>query len=173
MSDRNGAAGRNPVSAEPLLPGTKATPWERVAPQVDKTEKFWLATARPDGRTHVRPLFAVWTDGALVFTTGPGAAKARNIAADARVSVTASCDTFDLVLEGTAVPVTGDARLQQVVDAYRAKYGWQVSVRDGDLHADYAAPTAGRPPYTPYQVVLESAYAFPSSEGFTPTRWRF
>ncbi|MBV1849374.1 pyridoxamine 5'-phosphate oxidase family protein [Catellatospora tritici] len=161
--------------AELLLPGWQGTPakWGVVADALAKTDKFWLATLTPSGRPHVRPLFAVWADGAVHFASARDAAKSRNLTQDGRSSITASCDGFDLVIEGTATEVTGAAGLQRVVDAYRSKYGWQVSVRDDALHADYAAPTAGKPPYAAYRLDPVTAFGFPSAEGFTPTRWRF
>jgi hypothetical protein len=75
------------------------------------------------------------------------------------------------VIEGTAAPVTVEARVRQAAESYAAKYDWRPDVRDGTLWAD-GAPTAGPPPYQLYKVTPEVAYGFPTDEGITPTRWR-
>ncbi len=59
---------------------------------------------------------------------------------------------MDVVLEGTATRVAKEATLQQVAEAYRSKYGWPVTVTDGAFDAPYGAPTAGPPPYYPYEI---------------------
>jgi hypothetical protein len=76
------------------------------------------------------------------------------------------------VVEGTAAKVSDETRLHRVAEAYWAKYGWQVTVRDGAFYAD-GAPTAGPPPYEVYEVTPAMAFGFPTDETFSPTRWRF
>ena len=73
----------------------------------------------PTGRPHVRPVLAVWLDGALYTTSNAAARKGRNLAADPRCSVSARTDTMDMVLEGHAIPVTSVTELNQVAEAYR------------------------------------------------------
>jgi hypothetical protein len=63
---------------------------------------------------------------------------------DSRGTVTACTDTMDVVLEGTATRVTDEAAMQRVAQAYRAKYGWPVSVTGGAFDTPHGAPTAGR-----------------------------
>ena len=71
------------------------------------------------GRPHVRPVLAVWLDGALYTTSNAAARKGRNLATDPRCSVSARTDTMDMVLEGHAIPVTSVTELNQVAEAYR------------------------------------------------------
>ena len=65
-----------------------------------------VATVRADGRPHVAPVwFAVDDDGSLVFTTGAGTVKGRNLRRDPRVSI--SVDEEDppysfVLIDGTA-----------------------------------------------------------------------
>jgi nitroimidazol reductase NimA-like FMN-containing flavoprotein (pyridoxamine 5'-phosphate oxidase superfamily) len=91
----------------------------------------------PAGRPHVRPVLAVWVDGALYSTSTKASRKGRNLAADPRCTVTARTDTMDVVLEGTATQVTSEDALRQVAEAYRAKYGWPVTVTNGAFDAPY------------------------------------
>jgi Uncharacterized protein conserved in bacteria (DUF2255) len=71
--------------------------------------------------------------------------------------------------------LTVDAELERVVEAYRAKYGWPLTVRDGELHAPFAAPAAGPPPYQAYAVTPEVIFGMGTDEALAPrsTRWRF
>jgi Pyridoxamine 5'-phosphate oxidase len=97
---------------------------------------------RADGRPHVTPLIGVAQDGAMHFCTGLGEQKARNLEHGAHVALTTgnnSWDTgLDVVVEGSAVRVTGRDALQRLADAYEAKYGsaWHFDVGDGVFVAD-------------------------------------
>ena len=87
------------------------------------------------GRPHVRPVLAVWVDGALYSTSTRASRKGRNLAADPRCAVTARTDNMDVVLEGNATQVTEEAALQHVAEAYRTKYDWPVTVTGGAFDA--------------------------------------
>jgi hypothetical protein len=132
----------------------------------------WLATVRPDGRPHVMPLGAVWVDGAFYFTAGAATRKAQNLARDARCTIAVAAHDFDLVVEGEAVKVADEARLRRLAGVYAAE-GWEATVRDGALYAEYSAPSAGPPPWEVYEVTPATVFAFGTAEPFGATRWRF
>ncbi|HEX5120142.1 MAG TPA: pyridoxamine 5'-phosphate oxidase family protein [Pseudonocardiaceae bacterium] len=165
----------NDNAMQPADPGA-VLDWEQARERLAAARLFWVATVRAGGGApHVRPVFAVWIDGRLYSTTNGTRAKARNLAADPHVAITTSTDEIDFIVEGTAAPVTDEAELAQVVDAYGAKYGWPLSVRDGALHAPFAAPAAGPPPYRPYAVTPEVIFGMGTNDALAPrsTRWRF
>ncbi len=89
-----------------------------------------------------RPLIGLWRDGAFWFCTGPGEQKARNLEHETQVAVTTGTNTWadgtDVVVEGNAHRVTDRARLQELADAYLAKYGeqWRFEVVDGGFGGD-------------------------------------
>jgi hypothetical protein len=159
------------IAAEP----TTFLPWELVRDVLRDTRLYWLATVHPTGRPHVRPVLAVWLDGALYTTSADEARKGRNLAADPRCTVTARTDTMDVVLEGTATRVAQEATLQQIAEAYRSKYGWPVTVTDGAFDAPYGAPTAGPPPYHPYEITPATVFGFGTADEYAgrATRYRF
>ena len=166
-------AGKEPVAAQPLsADDPTVTPWAEARKRLAEGDWYWLATASPDGRPHVRPVLAVWLDGALYFSTSPASRKGKNLARDARCVIAAEGDALHLVVEGEAAKVSDDTTLRRVAEAYASKYGWQVAVRDGAFHAD-GAPTAGPPPYDVYAVTPTTAFGFGTDESFSPTRWRF
>jgi Pyridoxamine 5'-phosphate oxidase len=149
--------------------------WEEGRKRIAEARCYWLSTVHPSGRPHPRPVLAVWAGGALYTTSGPNARKGRNLDHDGRCSVAVTADDMHLVLEGLAAKVTDDAVLERVADAYRAKYGWPVTVQDGLFDAPYGAPTAGPPPYRPYEVRPAAVFAFVNDDalGASSTRWQF
>lgn len=119
------------------------------------------------------PVFGVWIDDALYFTSGETSRKAKNLVRSPHCVITASVPTLDLIVEGEAMKVTNEAKLHRVVDAYASKYGWRLTVRDGTLFADFGAPSAGPPPYDAYELTPSMAFGFGIVEPFGATRWRF
>lgn len=77
------------------------------------------------------------------------------------------------MVEGSVTQIRDDSILQEVADAYAAKYSWHPAARDGVLQDTGGAPTAGPPPYTVYGVIPTVAFAFPVETAITPTRWLF
>lgn len=72
-------------------------------------------------------MWALWLDGALVFSTSPESVSARHLRADPRATVH---------LEGAHVAVVEgevrwlDAHPDGFADAYEAKYGWRIEPGD-------------------------------------------
>lgn len=89
-------------------------PWEEVREVLANSQFYWFATVGPAGAPHVRPVLAVWADGALYTTTSPRARKARNLELDGRCAVTVREEGYDLVLEGTATRVCDEPTLEAV-----------------------------------------------------------
>ncbi|GAA4540737.1 pyridoxamine 5'-phosphate oxidase family protein [Amycolatopsis samaneae] len=157
--------------------GSPELPWSRPrdvlvedTPGVDLT--FFLATVRPDGRPHSAGVGAVWLDGALYFTSGPGTRKSRNLAANPACSVSVRLRGIDLVLEGTAHRVTDVSTLERAAAVYRSG-GWPASAADGGLTASYSAPSAGPAPWHLYRLTLDTAVGVATAEPYGATRWDF
>ncbi len=148
-------------------------PWEEVREVLADSQLYWLATAGPAGAPHVRPVLAVWNDGALYTTTSPQARKARNLERDGHCAVTVREEGYDLVLEGTATRVRDEPTLKAVQAAYDDKYGWPVTIEGDAFTAPYGAPTAGPPPYAPYAIVPETVFAFGTDDNRAPRSARF
>jgi nitroimidazol reductase NimA-like FMN-containing flavoprotein (pyridoxamine 5'-phosphate oxidase superfamily) len=167
-------AGKEPV-VEQLFNADDTRPlttWAEARRRLEEADTYWLATVRPDGRPHVMPVLAGWLDDALHFSTGATSRKGKNLARDSHCVITVGNHVLDLVVEGEAVKVSDEAKLQRVADMYASKYAWHVTVRDGAFYAD-GAPTAGPPPYEVYEVTPTLAFGFGKDESFSATRWRF
>ena len=153
-------------------PGAAPTPWAEARRRLEKAELYWLSTVKPDGRPHVTPLISIWLDGSPYFCTGSRERKAKNLEGNAHCALTTGCDTLntglDLVVEGDAVKIRDDSKLQRIADVYVAKYGpeWIFTVKDGAfLHGDGGVALV-------YEVRLLSVFAFGKGH-FSQTRWRF
>ena len=166
---------KQPVSAHPMLGDVAVpTPWQTARELVEEsTLTYWLATVRPDGRPHVRPILAVWVAGGLYFCAGKNTRKAKNLALKSHCTVTVEQEPLDLAVEGMAAKIRDADRLRRVADAYASTYDWHVTVRDAAFHDAEGAPTAGPPPYDVYEVIPTTAYGFGTDESLSPTRWRF
>ncbi|MFF6977112.1 pyridoxamine 5'-phosphate oxidase family protein [Streptomyces sp. NPDC008343] len=149
-----------------------AVPWPEAEKLLAEAELFWISTVRPDGRPHVTPLPAVWSQGALHFCTGPEERKARNLAGNPHLVLTTGTNRwdkgYDLVVEGEAVRITDEARLRELAAAWEAKYGsfWHFDVADGCFR--HGAGHA----YV-YSVAPSTVFGFGKGEPFSQTRWRF
>ena len=108
-------------------PAASAPPWSEVERLLTDAELYWLTTVRADGRPHVTPLVGVWHEGAFAFCTGVGEQKHVNLEQSPLVAITTGTNGWkagtDVVVEGTAVRVTGRDRLLPLADAWILKYG--------------------------------------------------
>jgi nitroimidazol reductase NimA-like FMN-containing flavoprotein (pyridoxamine 5'-phosphate oxidase superfamily) len=129
-------------------PDAQATPWPETLRALEEAELYWLTTVRTDGRPHVTPLIGVVEDERFHFCTGLDEQKGRNLEHEDRVVVTTGNNTWasglDVVVEGTAVRISDDERLQGLADAWEAKYGevWHFDVADGMFRHDDGAGAA-------------------------------
>ena len=134
----------------------------------------WLATINPDGSPHVTGVGALWVDGEFWFETGEGSRKGRNLAGDARCTLSVATFGFDLVVEGDALPVRDPATVAAMAARWAAQ-GWPCRVDESGtaLTADYSAPSAGPPPWVVYRLVPRAATALVTVAPGGATRFRF
>ena len=140
------------------VPGERL-PWSRVSELLVASRNYWICTTRPDGRPHSAPVWGVWLDGTLYFSTGARSRKGRNLAADPRCVVHLEGEEA-VILEGTAEKVTDLSLLRRFVDAYNPKYQWNFSAEGLQSGGVYAL----RP---------RVAFSFREELAETATRWRF
>ena len=148
---------RGPVQGTGLLPWSWAT--ERLA----RSHDYWLATTRPDGRPHVMPVWGLWWEDAVWFSSGLRSSKTRNLAADPRCALTTDNAQEPVVLEGAAVQVRDADAIRGFAERLGAKYetAYPDDFFDPDVNGTFrVAPTWAF-------GLVESDF-----EG-SPTRWDF
>lgn len=154
--------------------GSPAIPWSMprdllVAGTPKADIPFFLGTTRPDDRPHAAGIGVLWLDGDLYFTSGHGARKARNLAANPACTISTRLEGIDLILEGNAVQVSDQPTLEAAAERFRAG-GWPAEVAGDALTAPYSAPSAGPPPWYLYRFTIHTAFGVGA---LGATRWRF
>ncbi len=132
----------------------------------------FLGTVKPDGHPHAAGIGALWLDGDLYFTSGPGSRKSRNLAASPACTMSVRLADIDLVLEGEATRVSDPAVLAEAAARYRAG-GWPAEVSGDGFTAPFSAPSAGPPPWHLYRFIYRTALGVATAEPYGATRWRF
>ena len=147
-------------------PEATTLPWSWAEERLVDSPHYWIATTRPDGRPHVRPVWAVWLDGGLFFSTGSLATG--NLETSPEISVNLESGGEVVILEGTAQLLDDRGLLVRICNVYNEKYAW-------DLDPD-------APPGPFYEVRPRVAFGWVSDPtgldrgaAFhgTATRWRF
>ncbi len=105
--------------------GDGMLPWSWVDGQMAEARNYWVCSTRPDGKPHAAPVWGVWLEGTLYFSTSPTSRKGRNLAANPAVVVHLESGDDTVILEGTVQRVTDRALLGRVVDVYAAKYAFR------------------------------------------------
>ena len=72
------------------------------------------------------PVWGLWLEGELWFSTHPETRKGRNLAASPEVVIHLESGDEVAILEGVAEPVRGGETLARFVDGYEAKYGYRI-----------------------------------------------
>lgn len=107
--------------------------WADVCDKVSKSRNYWVATTRPDGRPHVMPVWGVWLDDAVVFSTDPKSRKAQNLAANPEVVVHLESGDDVVILEGAVEQVRDSDALARFADVYDEKYGFRIDISNADF----------------------------------------
>jgi PPOX class probable F420-dependent enzyme len=147
----------------PADQGSGLMPWAEAERRLSLAHDYWVATVRPDGRPHVMPVWGVWLDEQLWFSSSRRSRKGRNLAADPRCTVTTDDAQNPVVADGLAARVTEPDAIAVFLDAVNSKY-------DATLTSDFLDPEVnGTYAVRPSTVIALTHGDFQGS----PTRWRF
>ena len=163
---------QEPTASRPYMPGYGVLPapdgegllpWSWAEERLRASHDYWLATVRPDGRPHVMPVWGVWLERAVWFSSSRQSRKARNLTAQPSCVVTTDNAVEPVVVEGRAELVTDPEPLSTFLDALNAKYETQTELDflDPAVNAVYRVQ--------PLAVIALDDESFRES----PTRWLF
>ncbi len=125
----------SPNTSRPYMPGygilnanlgKGLLPWSWATERLNEARTYWLATTRPDGRPHVMPVWGIWLDDRIYFSTGPQSRKARNLATQPDCVVSIQIEDAAVIVEGIAEHATDRVLVQQFCKVYAAKYDWNM-----------------------------------------------
>ena len=119
-----------PVASRPRFPRGYGSPesehgqlsWSWAEERLEASRNYWVGTTKPDGAPHAMPVWGLWLDGAVLFSTTPGSRKARNLARDARAVVHVESAEEVVILEGEVEEIALD---DSVAALYAAKYDYR------------------------------------------------
>jgi Pyridoxamine 5'-phosphate oxidase len=99
-----------PTAAPPVLYGAPAPPgdllpWSWAEQQLVTARHYWIATTRPDGRPHCRPVWGVWLPDGFWFSTGSLAR--HNLLTNPQITVHLESGDQVVIVEGVAAAMTG------------------------------------------------------------------
>lgn len=96
--------------------------WGWAEERLAASRNYWIVSTRPDGAPHAAPVWGLWLDGAVVFSTSPESRKGQNLERDPRVVVHLESGDEVVILEGRVGRVSAD---DELADAYEAKYSFR------------------------------------------------
>jgi hypothetical protein len=111
--------------------GLGLLPWSRVSERMRNAYVYWVATATPDNRPHVIPVWGVCIDDIFYFSNGTNTRTGRNLAANASVVVHLESGEDVVIIEGVVEPVADAALIGRINDAYAPKYLWRERMEEG------------------------------------------
>ncbi|HEY7123381.1 MAG TPA: pyridoxamine 5'-phosphate oxidase family protein [Ktedonobacterales bacterium] len=106
----------------------KRLPWKWAVARLTQARNYWIATTRPNGQPHCRPVWGVWHNDALYFSTGSLAWK--NLASNPAITVHLESGSQVVILEGVAEDGRNAPGLEEVACLYHEKYHWTLEPGD-------------------------------------------
>jgi nitroimidazol reductase NimA-like FMN-containing flavoprotein (pyridoxamine 5'-phosphate oxidase superfamily) len=90
----------------PASEGSGLLPWSWAEKRLRRSHDFWLATVTPEGVPHLMPVWAVWHERRLWFSSANRSRKARNLGSEPRCTVSTENPLEPVVVQGRAQRVT-------------------------------------------------------------------
>jgi nitroimidazol reductase NimA-like FMN-containing flavoprotein (pyridoxamine 5'-phosphate oxidase superfamily) len=121
-----------PIASRPYMPGYGTLPagegggllpWSWAAERLARSHDYWLATVTPQGAPHLMPVWAVWYQSRLWFSSSNGSRKARNLGTEPRCTLSTDDPLEPVVVQGQARCVTDRDALATMLAEENAKYG--------------------------------------------------
>jgi general stress protein 26 len=135
-------------------------PWSWAEERLVASRNYWIVSADPEGRPHAMPVWGLWLEGAVWFSSDRASRKARNIAERPGIVVHLESGDEVVIVEGVAEEVAERAALEPFARAYQEKYGFGMDL-DQPIGLVYRV--------RPRTVLGWLEKEFPS----TASRWRF
>jgi PPOX class probable F420-dependent enzyme len=126
--------------APPDASGADLLPWSWAVERLVAARNYWICTTRPDGRAHAAPVWGLWLDDALWFSTSPESQKGRNLARDRRIVVHLESGDDVVILDGVAERASDADALGRFADEYEAKYDYRVDATNPDTPVYVVTP---------------------------------
>ncbi len=117
-------------------PNTRRFSWAAAERRLKASRNYWITSTRRGGRAHAIPVWGLWLDGAVYFSSDPASVKGRNVAARPDIVIHLESGDEAVILEGRAECVTDGAELKRFADVYEKKYAFRVDT-DNPMYGVY------------------------------------
>jgi hypothetical protein len=142
-------------------------PWSWAEERLKAAHTYWVCTVTPNGHPHAMPLWGIWHEGTLYFSTSRSSRKGRNLAANPRVVIHIESGDEAVIVEEEAREANDGEALHGADAAYAAKY---VDAETGESYRLNDGP----PGAVVYAVQPRVAFGFRERDFPTSaTRWTF
>ena len=160
----------DPVPSQPRMfcgsLGSAELSWMWATERLSSARTYWIATTRPTGQPHSRPIWGVWLDTSFYFSTGSLAAQ--NLLMQPAITVHLESGSEVVIIEGMAQQVTDTSLLVQVVGLYNQKYHWDLDPNQ------LPGPFYVVRPQVAFGWYFDESEVSPESTALgNATRWRF
>ena len=122
--------------------GTGLLEWSWAASRLSSSQGYWLASVCPDGRPHVMPVWAVFIDDRVWFSSGPRSRKVANIRRSPAVVITTDDAASPVIAEGEAHEATDPRLLTRFATAMDSKYRTEYGVEFYRANATFSVHLA-------------------------------
>jgi general stress protein 26 len=146
---------------QPVVDEKSLLPLSHIDEQMRLSRNYWVCTTRSDGSPHAMPVWGVWFEAALFFSTDPNSRKGRNLAANPHIVIHLESGDDVVILEGIVQIIREAALLKRADEAYFEKYQYHM-VENVEA------------PGLVYRVQAQVAYTwFEKNFPASATRWKF
>lgn len=97
--------------------------WRTIESRLSRETTIWLSTVRRDGRPHLVPVWYVWLDGRIYFTTSTTSQKFANMIGNQNVALALPDAINVIIIEGEAHTATR-ATMDTLAEHFFHKYEW-------------------------------------------------
>lgn len=105
--------------------GGERLPWAWAVERLMASRNYWVCSTSSDGSPHAAPVWGLWLDDGLWFSTARQSRKGRNLARNPSAIVHLESGDETVILAGEVVEAREPAAVAGFVDAYEAKYGFR------------------------------------------------
>jgi general stress protein 26 len=103
--------------------GIGLLPWSWAEERLVRSHDYGLAMVTPSGAPHLMPVWAIWHEERLWFSSAKGSRKALNLADEPRCTLSTEDPFEPIVVQGRARQITDRGDLETMLAAENAKYG--------------------------------------------------
>lgn len=118
-------------------PNTDKYPWAGVVEQLIAARNYWVCTTYPDGRPHAMPVWGLWLNDAVYFSSDPNARRSRNLSHNPHVIIHLESGDNVVILEGVIGVVFNRDLPAAYADDYEAKYNFRPDTSKADEPGAY------------------------------------